>query len=188
MSFHRPLSPLGEVSSFLAGGGSSSGQSMAPTSSPRPGASSTDPVKVLVTLLAMEHEALEAYHYVIPRLENRPDQAMLRGCVADHQRHSVDLADAIASLGGLVPTKAELRPVVAEGPGALQRLAGDHALLQALLLNEQQICAAIGRAAPRTDLPEAIQFLLADILRDEHRHRIALARRVARAADLQAAR
>jgi hypothetical protein len=123
-------------------------------------------------LLALDHDAAEAYTIAIGALTNVGRRETVMRFRADHERHIADLTRVILRLGGTPVERAH----VASGPfklamQALGAMGSDRAVMLAFKTNEAQVCEKYTRAATHaTEWPEAISEIVSGAADDEARH------------------
>lgn len=128
-------------------------------------------ITMLEHLIALDYDAVEAYNAAITRLDSEKFRQQLTEFKADHERHIRELQPIVRELGGVPPTEADFKGVLAKGRVVLADLIGDAAILRAMKANEDDTNTAYERARSRTDVSDDIHALLARNQADEHRHR-----------------
>ena len=139
----------------------------------------TNPIDLFNNLIQLDYDAIAAYEAAIDRLDNAEDKAKLTEFMADHQRHTQDLAGLVSSLGGTPSTEGDMKAMLTKGKVVLADLMGDKAILKAMKTNEDDTNTAYGRAAGRTDLPAGALPVIERNLEDESRHRAWIEQRIA---------
>jgi uncharacterized protein (TIGR02284 family) len=134
-------------------------------------ASPQDTVKLLNDLIQLDFDSIAAYRATMARLEDPTSRAKLTEFLADHERHTRDLAHAVRELHGAARTEAETRPVLKKGKAVLSGLKGDHRVLEATKSNEEQTTEAYEKAIKQEHLQADVVETLRRNLEDERRHR-----------------
>ncbi|HEX8244121.1 MAG TPA: ferritin-like domain-containing protein [Longimicrobium sp.] len=121
-------------------------------------------------LLALDHDAVQAYSLAIGRISNAEYRETLAGFRGDHQRHIERLTQLIQDRGG-VPVQL---PHIPTGvfKAAMQALAGlgdDRAVLLAFKTNEGQVRDKYRRHAARPHDP-GVSAVVHGAAVDEERH------------------
>jgi len=130
-----------------------------------------DIVSLLNDLIALDYDAIEAYDAAIVRLADVRDKDQLQKFLADHARHTVDLAEFVVKYGYEPTKKADIKQVLTKGKVVLAGMAGETAILNAMKSNEDDTNAAYERAASQPGLPDIVRAALNRNLADERRHR-----------------
>jgi bacterioferritin (cytochrome b1) len=124
-------------------------------------------------LLALDHDAVEAYTIAIAALTNVGRRETVMRFRADHERHITRLTQIVRALGG---TPVE-RGHVTSGPfkAAMQALGslagGDGAVILAFKTNEAQVCEKYTRAATHAaEWTDEIAEAVTEGADDEARH------------------
>jgi rubrerythrin len=127
-------------------------------------------VAELNDLLALDHDAVEAYSLAIGRISNTEYRETLAGFRGDHQRHIERLSELIREHGG-VPVHLPHIPtgVFKAAVQALGTLGGDRAVLLAFKTNEGQVRDKYRRHADRPH-STAVSVILRGAATDEERH------------------
>ena len=121
-------------------------------------------------LLALDHDAVQAYSLAIGAISNAEYRETLSGFRGDHQRHIQQLTQLIQSNGGMpvelphLPTGAFKLAVQALGT-----LGDDRAVLLAFKANEAQVRDKYRRHAARPHTT-AVSVILRAAAADEERH------------------
>ncbi len=131
----------------------------------------TEVQALLNDLVALDFDAVAAYNAAVERLEDPEARKQLTAFRADHERHIRDLQALMHSIGQEPPTEADTKGVLTKGKVVIAGLAGDRAILQAMLSNEQDTNTAYERAAKREDMDAETRELMHGNLEDERRHR-----------------
>jgi len=127
--------------------------------------------KLLIELTELEYDAVEAYQAAIDRLDNPEYARSLRSFRDDHERHTRELKPFVRELGGTPAEEAGAKSLLTSGKVMIASLAGDEAILRAMLSNEEDTNTAYERATRHDDLSSAMQRVLQSNLQDERRHR-----------------
>jgi rubrerythrin len=129
-----------------------------------------DPIDLLNALIELDYDAAEAYRAAIDRLEEPRYREALREFLDDHLRHTRELSALVSAVGGTPPDGPGAKSMLTAGKVAMADLAGDSAILRAMLSNEGDTNTAYERAAEHSQLPENARSLVAGNLSDERRH------------------
>ena len=122
-------------------------------------------------LLALDHDAVQAYSLAIGAISQAEHRETLAGFRGDHQRHADQLTQLVRSLGGMpvqlphVPTGAFKLAVQALGT-----LGDDRAVLLTFKANERQIRDKYRRHADRPHVQDSVAAYLRAAAADEERH------------------
>lgn len=127
-------------------------------------------IAMLNDLLALDHDAVQAYSIAIGRIGRPEYREALAGFRGDHQRHIDQLTQLIRERGG-VPVQLPHLPTGAfkAAMQALGTLGGDRAVLLAFKTNEGQVRDRYRRAAGQPHEPAAGAIVSTAAL-DEERH------------------
>lgn len=125
----------------------------------------------LVDLVELEFNAIETYEAAIERIDNLDYRATLTEFLGEHERHLMQLCDAIIQEGGTPPNGADYKQFLTKGPVILAGIAGDKAILQAMLLNES-LTNKLYENANEAVFPGYIQLMLKQALGDVRHHRV----------------
>lgn len=131
-----------------------------------------EPIDLLNALITLDYDAAEAYRAAISRLERPEYQNRLSDFLADHVRHTTELSALVRQLGGTPPEGPGAKSLMTTGKVAMANIAGDVAILRAMLSNEGDTNTAYERATEHTNLPENASALVAGNLSDERRHKV----------------
>jgi uncharacterized protein (TIGR02284 family) len=126
---------------------------------------------LLNDLIQLDFDAAAAYRAAIDRLRNRTYAATLTAFLADHERHTLELAPVVKALGEDPATVGDVKGILTKGKVVIAGLIGDRLILQAMRSNEQDTNTAYERALRRDDLSQETRDLLGRNLADERRHR-----------------
>ncbi len=128
-------------------------------------------VDLLQDLIKLDYDAIEAYEAAIERLDDIESQQRLREFMADHQRHTENLATYLRAMGEEVPEGPGGKALLAAGKVVVADLFGDKAVLKAMKTNEDDTNTAYERAVNHADATPEIRATLQENLQDERRHR-----------------
>ncbi len=137
--------------------------------------------KLLNSLIELDFDAIAAYRAAIDKLQNAEDQGKLRGFMADHERHIVDLRPLVETLGETAADGTNAKVILTKGKVVIAGLMGDRQILEAMKSNEDDTNAAYERANSRMDLTPEMREVIARNLADERRHRAYIVQRIASA-------
>jgi rubrerythrin len=135
-----------------------------------------DPIALLNALISLDFDAVEAYRAAIDRLDQADYKRTLSEFLSDHVRHTTELSAVVRGLGGTPPEGPGAKSLMTTGKVALANIAGDGAILRAMLSNEGDTNTAYERAAGHDNLPENARELVNGNLNDERRHKAWLER------------
>jgi uncharacterized protein (TIGR02284 family) len=138
-----------------------------------------DLVTALDALLELDYDAIEAYRAAIDRVRDPSDKAQLTAFMADHHRHTRELAPFVAQLGGSPSVGPDFKQWLTKGKVAIMALVGEDAVLFAMRTNEEDTNTAYERILQRRDLPFDIRIVLSNNYVDELRHKAWLEARLA---------
>ncbi len=130
-----------------------------------------EPLDLLNALITLDYDAVEAYRAAIERLEQPSYRETLNEFLGDHLRHTKDLSALVRSQGGTPPEGPGMKSMMTAGKVAMADLAGDSAILRAMLSNEGDTNTAYERAAEHRNLPDHMRDLVGRNLNDERRHK-----------------
>lgn len=128
-------------------------------------------ISKLWDLVALEFNAIETYEAAIERLENLDYRAKMTEFLGEHERHLMQLCDAIIQEGGMPPQGADYKQFLTKGPVIIAGIGGDKAVLQAMLLNES-LTNKLYENANEEVFPGYIQLMLKQALGDVRHHRV----------------
>jgi uncharacterized protein (TIGR02284 family) len=134
--------------------------------------------KLINSLIELDYDAIAAYRTAIQKLGNAEDKAALRGFMADHERHVVDLRPFVEHFGEKASDGTNAMVILTKGKVVIAGLMGDRAILEAMKSNEDETNRKYERATARTDLPIGLMAVLHKNLADERRHRAYLVNRL----------
>jgi len=130
-----------------------------------------DVIEMLNSLITLDYDAAEAYRAAIERLETAEYQDAMSDFLADHLRHTTEVAALVKLFGGVAAERPGMKSMVTTGKVALGDIVGDSGILRAMLSNEEDTNTAYERAAMHVALPDNVRTLLDSNLQDERRHR-----------------
>jgi len=134
--------------------------------------------RLLNSLIELDYDAIAAYRAAIVKLDNAEDKAVLRGFMADHERHIVDLRPFVERFGEKAAAGTNAMVILTKGMVVIAGLMGDRAILEAMKTNEDQTNRRYEKATSRTDLPTELMEVLQKNLSDERRHRAYIVQRL----------
>jgi uncharacterized protein (TIGR02284 family) len=138
-----------------------------------PSSSTKDPSSLLVHLIHLDFDAIEAYDAAIARLEDRGDRDQFRLFMAEHREHVDALGAILRGLGGTPPTHGDLKRILTRGKVVLGGLVGDRAIMAAMKENEDDTnrayLHAVSACGPGS--PAGLAALIERNLNDERHHR-----------------
>ena len=134
------------------------------------GPTGAEQIALLNDLLALDHDAVQAYSIAIGRIGNAEYRETLAGFRGDHQRHITQLTGLIQDRGGL-PVQMPHLPTghFKLAVQALGAAGDDRALLMAFKANERQVRDKYRRHADDPHEP-AVSTILRAAARDEEAH------------------
>lgn len=127
-----------------------------------------DAVKELVEL---DYDAVEAYEAAINRLESALYKSKLSEFKKDHERHITELSGLIKKHKDTPPSGPSAKQWLTKGKVVLANMAGDKAILKAMLDNEGDTNEAYKAMSARKDQWEDIKDVLKHGLEDEKKHK-----------------
>lgn len=133
-------------------------------------ANSSQLIKHLNALIALDFDAIEAYEAAIARLHAAADKAQLAQFLVDHRRHVADLAPLVQECGGTPPAKADFKRILTEGKVVLAGLGSDQAVLRAMKSNEETTTKTYRKATEDAGLPLEVRTVVERNFSDEQRH------------------
>ena len=129
-----------------------------------------DIVKKLNNLIELEYDAIAAYQAAIERLEDKNYQSQLNIFMQDHENHIAALSQLVSQEGGVPADKGDMKAILTKGKVVIADLAGDEAILKAMLMNEEVTNKSYEKEVIQK-YPQPIQSILQDHLADERRHK-----------------
>jgi uncharacterized protein (TIGR02284 family) len=155
---------------------------MQPTTTTTPPTSSFDKAAIdaLNELIQLDYDALHAYKQAIEKIDDTIARLDLEAFQADHERHVVDLAAAVRTLGGEPEcTGRDLKGFLLEGLTALRSVTGTMGALKAMRMNEKLTNRSYERAL-EAKLPPAARDVVLRNREDERRHLAAIEQHIER--------
>ncbi len=137
-----------------------------------------DVVALLNRLIQLDHDAIEACKAAMDRVVRTEDRAQLAAILADHRRHTEELAFVVRNLGGDPASHGDLRQALTKGKVVLGALSGERAVLEAVRGNEAEAVAAYADAVSQRGIPVDVMTVLERQLAVERRHHAALGARL----------
>lgn len=128
-------------------------------------------VDLLMDLMKLDYDAIDAYGSAIDKLKNRRFADQLHSFRNDHGRHVKNLRPFVHELGGKMPTGSDVKSMLTTGRVAMGALMGDKAILTAMKTNEDDTNIAYERAVAHKGLTAEMRKVLNGNLSDERRHR-----------------
>jgi uncharacterized protein (TIGR02284 family) len=138
----------------------------------------TDLNSLLVDLIQLDYDAVEAYQAAIDRLDDPSIKENLMKFMADHVRHIEDLGQVLSDSGQQPPRKGDMKRFLIKGKVVLAGLAGDKAILMAMKTNRDDTNTAYERAVNNDVAPARVKEILRRNLADERRHREWIVKRI----------
>jgi uncharacterized protein (TIGR02284 family) len=135
-------------------------------------------VELLNDLIALDHDAVEAYRAAIDRLNDPPSKDNLASFMGDHERHIRELTEHVRRLAGTPRSGPDFKRVLTKGKVVIADLIGDKAILQAMKSNEETTNRQYEAAVQRNDLTPDVRLTLERNLADERRHRAWIVARI----------
>lgn len=131
---------------------------------------SEDIVKNLNDLIELDYDAIAAYQAAIERLEDNNYKAQLTLFMQDHENHIAALSQLVSQEGGAPASKGDMKVILTKGKVVIANLAGDEAILKAMLMNEEVTNKSYEKEVKK-GYRQPIQAILMDHLDDERRHK-----------------
>ena len=132
--------------------------------------SDKDVLQTLNELIQLDFDASKAYEQALECVDSLLVREELESFRDDHERHILELTQAVEELGGEVEeVSRDLKGVLLEGMTRLRAATGTLGALRAMRLNEKLTCRSYDRAAAK-ELPPAALELVMRGLDDERRH------------------
>ena len=131
-----------------------------------------DLVTLIMKLIALDYDAIEAYKTAIAKIHGADAKAHLTSFMHDHERHVKDLTAELEALGMPAPRGPDAKGMLTTGKVYVASLIGDRAILMAMKTNEDDTNRAYERACKRDDLTESLRLIFTKNLDDERRHRL----------------
>lgn len=127
--------------------------------------------KTLQELVNLDYDAIEAYDEAIKRLDDAETGTKLAEFREDHVRHTENIGNILRNLGEEVPAGPDAKSLLTEGKVVIADLAGDKAILKAMVMNEKVTNKTYEKALKVDGLDAAMQQTLSQNLADEERHK-----------------
>lgn len=132
-------------------------------------ASFTDALKELIEL---DYDASEAYAAAINRLTKEEYKNTLTSFMEDHKRHIQELSSLLAQHNEEYPKgPSTLKQWLTKGKVVIADLAGDDAIISAMVSNEEDTNTAYETLNARDDKWQDAEDILQRGLADERRHK-----------------
>lgn len=128
-------------------------------------------VDLLMDLMKLDYDAIDAYRSAIDKLKNRRFADQLHSFRNDHVRHTKNLRPFVQDLGGKLAAGSDAKSMLTTGKVAMGALIGDKAILMAMKTNEDDTNTAYERAVAHKGLTAEMRKVLSGNLSDERRHR-----------------
>lgn len=128
-------------------------------------------IDAMKSLIELDYDAVEAYEAAINRLENSVYRDKLREFKEDHERHIRDLSALLRKHKETPPTGPSIKRVLTKGKVVIANIAGDKAILKAMLDNEEDTNKAYQAMVDREDQWEDSKAVLIQGLQDEKKHK-----------------
>ncbi|MGE5616002.1 MAG: PA2169 family four-helix-bundle protein [Bacillota bacterium] len=124
-------------------------------------------------LIELDFDAIEAYQAAIERLKNPSYKSRLAEFCKDHERHTKNLAELVAKLGGEPSRGPDVKRFLTKGKVVIADIVGDdHAILMAMRANEEVTNKRYELALnANTDMDAQTRSTIEANLGDERRHR-----------------
>lgn len=121
-------------------------------------------------LIQLDIDAAEAYKQALKNIDNKEVFDTINQFCLDHERHIVELTQAIRNLGGTaIERSQDMKGFLIEGFTAIRSATGTEGALKAMKMNEKltnyQYNEAVG-----FDFPVEIKSLIQKNYADEQRH------------------
>lgn len=123
------------------------------------------------SLIELDYDAIEAYDAAIHRLENANYKTQLKEFKEDHERHVRELSALLRKHRQEPPAGPSLKRVLTKGKVVVANIAGDKAILKAMLDNEEDTNQAYQTMLDRLDDWEDSKDILMRGLHDEKKHK-----------------
>jgi uncharacterized protein (TIGR02284 family) len=153
---------------------------MQPTSTTTTSSLDNAAVEAMNELIQLDYDAVQAYKQAIEKIDDTIARLDLESFQADHERHIVDLSQAVRLLGG-EPERAgrDLKGILLEGLTALRSVTGTMGALKAMRMNEKLTNRSYERAL-EAKLPPAARDVVLRNREDERRHLAAIEQHIER--------
>lgn len=127
-------------------------------------------ISELRSLIQLDIDAAHAYRQAIPEIESDEIQNQLGKFLDDHERHVVELGDALRGLGAEAPEYSRsFKGFLISGFTAIRAAMGIESALKAMRTNEK-ITNKMYSESAKMDFPPAIKELVLRNFEDEKRH------------------
>lgn len=126
---------------------------------------------LLEHLIALDHDAIEAYEAAIERIDNATHKRSLEEFCKDHVDHTRTLGELLRAQGGTPPDGPNAKAMLTKGKVVMADLMGDEAILKAMLSNEGDTNTAYERATANTVANPEVRAVLQENFADEQKHR-----------------
>lgn len=124
----------------------------------------------LSELCQLDIDAVGAYEQAIEKIDIEEIREKISGFKADHERHVMDLSEAIRRFGEAPPErKPDIKGFFIKGFTALRSITGTEGALKAMRGNEK-LTNKTYEDALQWDMPEDIRSLIEKNYADERRH------------------
>jgi uncharacterized protein (TIGR02284 family) len=130
----------------------------------------TDLNLMLTRLVKRELDAISAYDVAITRIGDATLRDQLRTFREHHRRCAEELSQFLIVAYQPVPSRGDLKRVVAQGKVRLAKLGGDRAILRAIRSNEDDTAHAYGHAIHHPDSPPSLRDVLRSAFHTQRRH------------------
>lgn len=128
-------------------------------------------IEKLNDLIQLDFDAIEAYDAAIERLDSAEHRAKLQAFRADHERHTVNLAEQVRLLGGTPAHKGDFMRVLTKGKVVIGALGDDKGVLMAMNANEAVTNKTYEHVAKALADHPAQAAIVRENLADERRHK-----------------
>ena len=127
-------------------------------------------ISELRSLVQLDIDAAHAYRQAIPEIDSDEIQNQLGKFLDDHERHVVELSDAIRGLGAEAPEYSRsFKGFLISGFTAIRSAMGIESALKAMRTNERLTGKAYAESA-KLDFPPNIKERVMRNFEDEKRH------------------
>lgn len=122
-------------------------------------------------LIQLDFDAIDAYAAAIERLESAEYRQQLAAFMADHERHTENLAAKVRELGGTPKHKGDAMRILTKGKVVIGGLMGDKAILMAMKANEEVTNKTYEHMLEKVSGRPDVESLVDGNLGDERRHK-----------------
>lgn len=136
-------------------------------------------IDAVYALIELDYDAIEAYEAAINRLENAEYRLQMQQFKADHERHVVELSEALAQIGQKPPTGPDAKQYLTQGKVVLAKIMGDKAILTAMRSNEIDTNTAYERVSMHEHITAEFTAIVQRGFADEKRHKAWLEEKIA---------